>query len=1153
MGEISVKIDNEIDETDVIDINNSKLPHNGKPIAKIEVSPNEKYLVTYSREDNSIVGWNVEDKVEGQIELDQPFKLSNKNEDTLHHMCVSDDKKLVYTYGIQNRIQGAMYDMMNDNSKIEVDCGFKNCQYCTFNLKGELILYCYPNPTIYIYSSKTKNNKWKHTKTYWIPVQFIFITISINNKLYLFLNDSIYEWDLDTEKVIKIFDNYKEIKYNNKLELQRYVEKNIKITRNENFACIKTKNKIIIYTIELEIHVASLDINNVTQLNMFIKHPDLCPLLFPLLFPLSNSIQNSEFWEKCLGHLKRSDQLLKNFPQNNIHVTSKNAFIILDGKIRKIDLEKMILNRNSLFKDSNELNYNNSDEIIENWYFDNDFKVNEGSYETDDRLNILLSNPYMYTDIIHVLFQEVISNYVYKDKLEKIQNLTKWVVINTGQDFELQVFKKFDDSSEWSLISSIIEPYQVKIKRLLGIKLINDNTIIILRRYGPHIYHLNENNKSISLIYFYYMDLYSEKILSDIYNRIFSKPTLPSPNRNSYFIDKWVTSIKNNKELILKYGVELLIFAITKHDLELVDDIYKRCIRYFKEEKNNCVFLSIITSTMPLLDEHYPEFISKYSFDTAMVMNSPIYNTRYHKRSSYHLHPFQIEIINLSWWTKYNELMGRLYNNYKKIFWLLYVVQILIIIPFLPIYFATFYILLKYGLVNRSFRTYDALTSLYFYVDNIFSEFKNASVIVFVNPYINFVAYPKDYNWFSELIKPQSSPFVKTTMNKDIYKTWNGESLINFKWDTYGKYYYAIIWTGFMALLVCFTAAATIPQEYIDENVQKQLLITSIILGFIHLTFEIRQIIYDPIKWIRDFWNIFDVIAYVLPIISSIIWLKTNEMNIIPLLSFSCLFLDIKFLLFFRAIEYFGVYFAIMISVAQQIVSFLVVLFIIIISFAHAFYILLIPRSQYSFDERTNNNDPNNPWNLANTYNLIFENGTMDSNPYIIQPPNGNTNMFVNFSTSLFAMYKFLTGDSSALSNWSYADNPSLAILIVLFSLLIVVYLMNLLIGLLNNAIEKDNNRVSYLIQKAEILAEIELFYLFPHQRRWKTWFPEVIYYYTDADKTHEKVKEMIKNDEWDTDDKLKKNLLELLNIEQVVNKPVDEAILRKILEEMKN
>ena len=52
---------------------------------------------------------------------------------------------------------------------------------------------------------------------------------------------------------------------------------------------------------------------------------------------------------------------------------------------------------------------------------------------------------------------------------------------------------------------------------------------------------------------------------------------------------------------------------------------------------------------------------------------------------------------------------------------------------------------------------------------------------------------------------------------------------------------------------------------------------------------------------------------------------------------------------------------------------------------------------------------------------------------------------------------------------------------------------MNLFIGLLNMAIEKDNDRALYLVQKAEVIAEIELFYLLPRQRRWRTWFPEVM------------------------------------------------------------
>jgi hypothetical protein len=120
--------------------------------------------------------------------------------------------------------------------------------------------------------------------------------------------------------------------------------------------------------------------------------------------------------------------------------------------------------------------------------------------------------------------------------------------------------------------------------------------------------------------------------------------------------------------------------------------------------------------------------------------------------------------------------------------------------------------------------------------------------------------------------------------------------------------------------------------------------------------------------------------------------------------------LDIKFLLFFRVFESFGVYFAIIISVGKQIISFLVVLLIIIISFAHAFFILLSPEPGFSFEKYINSNDPNNPWNLAPTYSKVLDDGTVDSNPYIIQKPDENTNMFIDYRTALFAMYLFLTG-----------------------------------------------------------------------------------------------------------------------------------------------
>ncbi|CAB4380703.1 unnamed protein product [Rhizophagus irregularis] len=106
---------------------------------------------------------------------------------------------------------------------------------------------------------------------------------------------------------------------------------------------------------------------------------------------------------------------------------------------------------------------------------------------------------------------------------------------------------------------------------------------------------------------------------------------------------------------------------------------------------------------------------------------------------------------------------------------------------------------------------------------------------------------------------------------------------------------------------------------------------------------------------------------------------------------------------------------------------------------------------------------------------------------------------------------------------------------------------MNLLIGLLNNAIEEDNNRVSYLLQKAEILAEIELFYLLPHQRRWQEWFPEVMHYYADVDETRIEIERLIKEGEWDNKEfiNMQEKLLEQLQIKHNPND--NKVILEKV------
>ncbi|UZO06779.1 uncharacterized protein OCT59_027088 [Rhizophagus irregularis] len=139
---------------------------------------------------------------------------------------------------------------------------------------------------------------------------------------------------------------------------------------------------------------------------------------------------------------------------------------------------------------------------------------------------------------------------------------------------------------------------------------------------------------------------------------MFSKSTLPLLNYDSFRLDGWVSDVINNKSSLLKYGVQLLTFAIKEHKLELIDEIYKKCMTYFKEDlMNNKSFLSIITSAMPLLDEYYPEYILKYSSETNMIIDSSFYSIE-HQNKNLHLDSFfqSSQIANLSkslLWTKY--------------------------------------------------------------------------------------------------------------------------------------------------------------------------------------------------------------------------------------------------------------------------------------------------------------------------------------------------------------------------------------------------------------------------------------------------------------------------------------------------------------------
>ena len=75
-------------------------PHKNKPITNIEISPNGEYLVTYSKEDCSIAGWDVSDitGIGEDIRRLEPYSTIETVSNRVNQICISDDRKLAYIY-----------------------------------------------------------------------------------------------------------------------------------------------------------------------------------------------------------------------------------------------------------------------------------------------------------------------------------------------------------------------------------------------------------------------------------------------------------------------------------------------------------------------------------------------------------------------------------------------------------------------------------------------------------------------------------------------------------------------------------------------------------------------------------------------------------------------------------------------------------------------------------------------------------------------------------------------------------------------------------------------------------------------------------------------------------------------------------------------
>ncbi|GBC07473.1 hypothetical protein RclHR1_00750007 [Rhizophagus clarus] len=517
----------------------------------------------------------------------------------------------------------------------------------------------------------------------------------------------------------------------------------------------------------------------------------------------------------------------------------------------------------------------------------------------------------------------------------------------------------------------------------------------------------------------------------------------------------------------------------------LVEAIIDKCIGHYNNNYDKCYapkILSIITASFSELHDIYPNYAKKV-ISTLTIYNGgnnhdlKMRNTdkeqKEHLESCSDYKDSKIsKIINYKF--RFNEF---LYSPLELSF------LFIIIILYLSLFFVYNHRDVLVSLILATLVVW--LVIIMMGPAAVPLEIRRTSVELFV-PLINFSTYPlksKSKSIRSNFLKKifltptsnESNEFIKNHYGKyskiseiqscDLYSDWNGEALINFKWDHFAKFYHYCNWFIFTIFLFVFAFSTVYPTKF---------LIIDIIFGLFLLFIEARKFIFHPKKYV---------------------WSEINYVNL-------------KMILFLFPTEIFGPYLSLLRHVAKHIFSFILILLFLILAFAHAFFILLRPINSFDASQPVFDDDPNNPWNMASTYNSISSDKNVSKDPILIQLPNLNTNLYAFYNTSFVALYQLMTGNTNSLDSWDLNQNPTLVILWLSYSFVIAIYILNLFIGLLNNAIQEKYCRQYFLFQKAEIIAEIELFWLFPYQRRWKEWFPDYIWYNAYVDDLRKKIKD---------------------------------------------
>ncbi|UZO21537.1 uncharacterized protein OCT59_013927 [Rhizophagus irregularis] len=1009
-----------------------------------EVYSSDDYVVTYSKEDKSFLGWSVNTKNNGPQQPDVYFK-ADQIEDLNLRLGTLLSKKILSLYGYNKHW---LIDLNSDRTNNErflklkqpVDCEKNIYQFFSNDAIGFL-----PND---------------------------LIQVSVRNR-------KIYKYCLKDRPINTVLWEYSQI---NDIEIPESLYGQVKnlrctICRTKLFLIVKGCKTTILQFDLLKMNLERQYIANANSLSSMVVMNTNQTLLayYCFIFSMKNGmlISYENYGEEPVEFIT-----LKNNSERLVMNCYSNVHKLIDPyqAYDEIDISNDFNKTSVITKLNRKIFIDNGNVCVRNGSDEN--KLQQLSNEVIYRNSIYTSSVF---NIIQSMFKEIID----RADIKKVASPDDKIKLKNRDLYEY-ILRPNDIYDEISFEHNDIISCCIPFPHILSYKLLNNQDLIIISMEAIEIFALLD--KGFKNRYFWknndWNDIYKkfEKDRNSIYDINFvnehykpligrilkyefndSKDSIPLPNfmgQNTNHRKTIAEDVISDNLVSSKFGIEMLKIAIKENCDSVVRPIINNTIESIQNYSVNS--MTFISLNLPKLCDDYPDYIIKYISYTSIILSPFCNNIRNSKNTSIHSY------TNI--YIKESHMDKNVFKAISSIYkWLIQHLRIKeeiqtvsFIVPFPQIcvyqddsknndhenhvnenndhenenndpencdFNNNDYE--SHASKNNDHENHETENDDYENHDSKNNDHENREtgknhdikskistiLILILKKMITglkiIMMIPKSNSIWNEFLYKSKSILFCNIDSNHFYNWWNFAAIIDFKWETFGRVYYYLIWLFYTIFYVCYSLASTLE---LSDFYFKLLLIISIIFGSTFLIFEIRRILWNYKIYFNNVWNLFDVGAYLLPVITSIFWL---------------------------------------IDKSQPLWLMAISIILLILGYAQAFFIVLKS-------------------NITN---------------------DGSDNLFNWFPTSLLAVYKLITGDSGSLSSFTYREYPTMTVLLVTFTFFTVIYLMNLFIGLLNLAIGDYNKKEEYLLQKAKIIMEIELFYMLPWQRNNKKWFPNWIYY----------------------------------------------------------